>query len=71
MSFKDTAASFSTGGLLMMHKALRDAFDKDEQTPADEEKRYGVRLFSDWKQWSDAMEAELAVRTEPFVPVPW
>lgn len=71
MSFSDMATSFSTKGLLMMHKALRDAFDKDEQTPAYEEKRYGVREFNDWRQWCDAMAADLAKREASFVPVPW
>ena len=71
VNLNEYASGFSTNGLLMMHKALRDAFHKDEQTPSNKDKPYGVRTYSDWRQWSDALESELADRGAPFEPVPW
>lgn len=71
MNLKEYLSGFSTNGLCMMHKALRDAFHKDEQTPQGHEKPYGVRIYEDWRQWSDALEAELSSRNESFEKVPW
>lgn len=71
MGLKDYASEFSTDGLLMMHKALRDTFDKDESIQDREEKPYGVRRYADWRQWSDALESALTARGESFDPVPW
>lgn len=71
MDFKEHATGFSTNGLLMMHKALRDSFDKDEGTTSGQEKPYGVRTYADWRKWSDALESALTDRGESFEPVPW
>ena len=71
MSLEEHLSGFSTNGLLMMHKALRDAFHKDEQTPNGQDKPYGVRVYADWRQWSDALEAELSSRNQSFEGVPW
>lgn len=70
MNLKESAASFSTDGLLRMHKALRVAFDTDEQTPVKEDKPCGVRIYCDWHQWSDALESVL-LSVEFIRPVPW
>jgi hypothetical protein len=48
---------FSDGGIKKMHDAVLDALDRDDKTPANQDKPYGVRHFPDWKQWSDALEA--------------
>ena len=71
MNHKEFAAGFSTTGLLMMHKGLRDSFEKDESTPAGHEKPYGVRTYADWRMWSDALEGALTDRGVPFQPIPW
>lgn len=55
----------------MMHKAVRDAFDRDEATPPGREKPYGVRAYPDWRTWSDALEIVLTTRNVPYEPIPW
>lgn len=71
MNVQQYLSGFSTPGLQMMHKAVRDAFDKDEATPQGQQKPYGVRHYADWRQWSDALEAVLESRGAPFTPIPW
>jgi hypothetical protein len=62
---------FSDGGIKSMHDAVLDALEKDDKTPQNQDKPYGVRQFADWKQWSDALEAELQTRNIPFTKVKW
>lgn len=71
MEMDKYAAIFSDEGLLGLHKAVYDAFKKDEATPKDEEKPYGVRIYADWRQWSDALECELTKRKIEFKSIPW
>lgn len=61
----------STNGLLMMHAAIADALVIDDNTPAGQEKTYGVRDFVDWRTFSDAIESELTARDTVFVPISW
>ena len=68
---KDYVAGFSTDGLQKMHLAALHAFQKDEATPAGQAKLYGVREHADWKQWSDALEAELEKRNAQLTKIPW
>ena len=71
MDMNEYAAIFSDEGLIGLHKSVRAAFDKDEATPEEQEKIYGVREYSDWRQWSDALESEMTKRGVNFEPVPW
>ncbi|MGA2398862.1 MAG: hypothetical protein ABSG30_12465 [Steroidobacteraceae bacterium] len=63
--------NFSDGGIKKLHDAVLDALDKDDKTPPNQDKPYGVRQFPDWRQWSDALEAELQKRKIPFSKVKW
>lgn len=59
---------YSTSSLFMMHNAIRDALIADISSG---EERYGVRLFPDWAEHRDAIEAELRARGAPFVAIVW
>lgn len=71
MEMSEYAAIFSNEGLLGLHKAVYDAFIKDEATPENEEKPYGVRIYTDWRQWADALECELTKRKIEFIHIQW
>ena len=71
MDMREYAAIFSNEGLIGLHKSIRSAFDRDEEIPEDKEKQYGVREYSDWRQWSDSLESEMTKRSIEFEPVPW
>jgi hypothetical protein len=62
---------FSDDGIKKMHDAVLDALDQDDRAPPNQLKRFGVRHFADWRQWSDALEAELQKRKISFVKVKW
>lgn len=59
---------YPTKSLCMMHNAIRDALVADLSSG---EERYGVRLFSDWAEHRDAIEAELHARGATFYPIVW
>jgi hypothetical protein len=61
----------SPEGLLSMHRAIRDALKKDDETPANQEKVYGVRKSADWVKWRDGLEAELDRRGIIYTKVVW
>ena len=63
-------ALLTTGSLVMMHEALAAALASDDQNPS-QEKEYGVRSSSDWREWGDKLEAELSKREQPFHPLGW
>ena len=62
--------NLSDSAIEELHRALRKAFDHDEASGAGK-KTYGVREYSDWKQESDLLEAELSKRNIPYEPIPW
>lgn len=62
---------FSTNGLLMMHGSIKNALAIDDAHPDDQDKLYGVRLFSDWRRMADQIESELTARHVKFQPVQW
>lgn len=68
----DTYASgFSNDGLLKMHLAVLNALKADDETPLGQEKLYGVRIYQDWRLWSDSLETELTKRNVSFNKVSW
>jgi hypothetical protein len=71
MNLRDYFTDFSTNGLQMMHKAVRDAFDKDERTPQGQQSPYDVRRNPDWRRWSDAIERVVSDRGASFSPIKW
>ena len=60
----------STNAVKGLHQAIRNARSADD-SHAGPDKPYGVREYPDWRQWSDALEAELVSRGEPFEPMNW
>lgn len=64
-------SNFSNDGLLKMHLAIVNALKADDETPDGQDKIYGVRLYQDWRQWSDSLEAELIKRSVVFNKVDW
>jgi hypothetical protein len=64
-------SGFSNDGLLKMHLAVLNALKADDATPQGQEKLYGVRMYQDWRQWSDSLEDELTKRNVQFNKVPW
>lgn len=62
---------FSTNGLTMLHDAIRKSLSADDNTPQGTAKPYGVREFTDWRELSDQIEAELKKRGGDFIPIPW
>lgn len=64
-------SNFSNDGLLKMHLAIINALKTDDETPDGQDKIYGVRLYQDWRQWSDSLEAELIKRSVVFNKVDW
>lgn len=61
----------SSAGLKKLHEAVHRAMEIDDKTPPSQDKPFGVRQFSDWKQWSDELEAELQRRNIQFTKVKW
>ncbi len=59
---------YTTWSLYMMHDAIRDALIDDMSSG---EERYGVRLFPDWTEHRDAIEAELRARGAAFAAIVW
>ena len=55
----------------MMQEGIRKALAEDDAIPPGHAKPYGVREFPDWREHSDAIEAELDKRKETYTPVPW
>jgi hypothetical protein len=66
MDFKEA----STNALKGLHEAVRAAMMADDRH-AGPKKPHGVREYRDWRQWSDAIEAELRRRNEHFDPIRW
>jgi hypothetical protein len=64
-------SNFSNDGLVKMHLAIVNALKADDETPDGQDKIYGVRLYQDWRQWSDSLEAELIKRSVVFNKVDW
>ena len=60
----------TTQSLLDLHGLIRHALEEDDRNP-ETEKKYGVRIYPDWRKQADAIEAELSVRKVPFTPIPW
>ncbi|MDK2758293.1 MAG: hypothetical protein KYX66_16325 [Blastomonas fulva] len=61
----------STRGLKGMQRAIRDRLVEEDAQPQTQEKIYGLREFSDWKDQADEIEAELDRRNEAYTKVPW
>jgi len=68
--FADITA-MSSKGLKAMQRAIHDRLIEEDQQPPGQEKVYGVREFSDWREQADEMEAELDRRSETYDKVPW
>ncbi|HWL06998.1 MAG TPA: hypothetical protein VNQ76_01160 [Planctomicrobium sp.] len=60
----------STPGLLKMHNAIREAIEIDDMLYLSRlPKTYGVRDYSDWREWADSLEIELDKRKIKFAKV--
>ncbi|WP_426732549.1 hypothetical protein [Myxococcus faecalis] len=70
LPFPVNTHAFSDNSLEMLHTATREAFDEDESRPPND-KRFFVREYSDWKDWSDRLENEMRRRNLRFEPIPW
>lgn len=71
MSMFHDITIMSDRGLVGMQRAIRDRLHEEDQLPADQERVYGVREFSDWKTQADEIEAELDRRGIEYEKVPW
>lgn len=61
----------TTGGLLLLHGAVRHALLVDDALSPAQPVPYDVRAIPDWRDWSGAIEEELRQRQVSFVPIPW
>ena len=61
---------FTTQTLIEFHNKISECLQKDDENPSTE-KVYGVRSFSDWRQFADAIETELTNRSASFQPIHW
>ena len=65
-------SGMTDAGILKMYAAVREALEQDDQLVLSGLKPvYGVRGFSDWKDWSDLLEAELDKRGVKYTKVGW
>lgn len=64
-------SGFSDNGLLKMQKGIVRVLKIDDETPEGQEKVYLVRELSDWKEWGNALEAELDNRKVKYEKIPW
>jgi hypothetical protein len=64
-------SGFSDNGLLSLQKSIYDAVEKDDAVPVGQDKIYGAREFTDWKEMCDALEAELDERRLNYQKVIW
>ncbi|AEG68830.1 hypothetical protein PP715_21310 [Ralstonia solanacearum] len=62
---------FSTNGLKMMYEGAKDALAEDDATPSGQDKPYGVREYADWRELTDAIEAELDSRNVSYPKIVW
>jgi hypothetical protein len=53
----------STAGILKMYGGIREALEVDDNSP-NGGKPYGVREFSDWREWAEMFESELDSRAD-------
>ncbi|MBO9535584.1 hypothetical protein [Herbaspirillum sp.] len=58
-------------GLKAMQKSIVDCLERDDQLPKGQEKIYGVREFSDWRDMSNEIEAELDRRGIKYNKICW
>lgn len=63
-------SDLSSSGLRSLHDGVRHALAADDANPP-KLRVYQVREHSDWKTWSDALEAELTRRGERFEAIGW
>lgn len=61
---------FTTNALMEFHSKVAECLKIDDANTSTS-KLYGVREFPDWKQLSDAIEAELSTREVPISPINW
>ena len=62
----------SEPGLLKLHFAVCEALKTDDQLVlSGKETLYGVRKYSDWREWADWLEAELDRREVEYKKIPW
>lgn len=61
----------SLNGLENLHESILKVVREDDAIPAGQEKPYGARVFPDFKELSDQVEAELTRQQESFQKVPW
>jgi hypothetical protein len=60
----------STNTLLSMHVDIQACLNQDDKNPS-QEKKYGARIHSDWKETSERIESELTKRNMVFHPIQW
>ena len=62
--------NITTEGLLLLHNAIRKALEEDDSLP-ENQKKYEVRSFSDWRKWADEIESELTKRDISYNAIQW
>ncbi len=61
---------FSENSLKSLHLAIRDCLEKDNALEKEHKDfLYGVKVYSDWKEWRDILEKEMTDREISFEPI--
>lgn len=61
---------FSDNSLKSLHLAIRDCLEKDNALENEQKDfLYGVKVYSDWREWCDILEKEMADRDIRFEPI--
>ncbi|WP_252259925.1 hypothetical protein [Erythrobacter aurantius] len=71
MNFELLFARLSTDSLHELYEAVRSALADDDGKEDPSERRYLVRETRDWREWSEAIEAELEKRDVSFEKIEW
>jgi len=61
----------TTNSLLMLHSAVRQALETDDNLPEGTEKIHEVRKSPDWREWSNLIEDELDNRSIRYEKISW
>jgi hypothetical protein len=53
-----------------LHSLIAECLVADDALPTDQ-KKWGVRKYSDWRRQADAFEEEMKKRRLEFTPIEW
>ena len=63
--------NLSVSSVLLLHSSVRQALETDDNLPEEQSKIHEVREESDWKIWSDQLEAELDKKNAIYQKIKW